>query len=383
MTSLGRLNTTAALSAAMGIALALGFVGPVAAQTVEQQLADLRARVDDIYGDGSKGFRISPNTRLKVYGYVKADFIEDLDFDLGTTIFDILSVVPGTPTDSSFRAQAIQSRIGFWTYTDTSMGELQTRIEGDFFGGGPNGGQFRLRHAYGEIGGLLIGKTWTNFMPIESYPDSLDFQGPAGIPFSRPEQVRYTHDLGNGFSLSGSIERDSASAGASNSPAVTAAGSYTFGDSFVKLAGLYHQVPSTGFGQLDGWGVNLSGNTSLWQGGTLQASLTTGEGIGSYMVFGGMDAIGASVIQTSGATLGINQAINPKTSVGLVYGYRDIDRGVLATDTQNITTVHASIYYKPVEKMQLGLEYIYAEKQQFDGVNVNASRIQASAQFNF
>ncbi|MDP4032216.1 MAG: DcaP family trimeric outer membrane transporter [Pseudorhodobacter sp.] len=382
MTSLRRLKGITAFSVTVGIALAAGLASPVTAETVEQQLADLRARVDDIYGDGTKGFRIAPNTRLKVYGYVKTDFIADLDYDLGTTIFDIINVVPGTPTDTTFRAQAIQSRIGFWTYTDTSFGELQTRIEGDFFGGGANGGQFRLRHAYGQLGGLLIGKTWTNFMPIESYPDALDFQGPAGIPFARPEQVRYTYDVGNGFSLSGSIERDSATSGASNNPAVTAAGSYSFGDSFVKLAGLYRTVPSGGQ-DIDAWGVNLSGNTKLWKGGTLQASLTTGEGIGSYMVFGGDDVLGTSAIRTSGVTLGLNQAINDKVSFGLVYGYRDIDQGALPTDTENLTTVHASIYYKPVEKMQLGLEYIYAEKQQFNGINVDASRIQASAQFNF
>lgn len=365
------------------VLLAASFLAPPAsAQTVEEQLAELRARVNDLEPDETKGFRLTPSTRMKIYGYIKADFISDLDFDLGTTIFDIVNVVPGTPEESHFRAQAIQSRIGFWTYTDTGLGELQTRLEGDFFGGGASGGTFRLRHAYGQLGGLLIGKTWSNFMPIESYPDSLDFQGPAGIPFVRPEQVRYTYDFGNGFGGSVSLERDAASSGASDNPAITAAGTYTFGDSFVKLAGLYRTVDGGGQ-ELDGWGVNLSGNTSLWQGGTLQASLTTGEGIGSYMVFGGADAIGNQTVETSGVTLGLKQDINDKFSAGLVFGYRDIDQGAVVTDTKNIKTVHASIYYKPVEKMQLGLEYIYAEKEQFDGQSVDASRIQASAQFNF
>jgi hypothetical protein len=367
-----------------GMAVVAALAGSAAAQSLEEQVADLKARVDDFYGDGTKGFRVAPNTRLKIYGYIKADFIQDLDYDLGTTIFDIVNVTPTTPRDEAFRAQAIQSRIGFWTYTETDLGELQVRLEGDFFGGGANGGEFRLRHAYGELGGLLIGKTWTNFMPIESYPDSLDFQGPAGIPFVRPEQVRYTHDFGNGFSLSGSIERDAASSGSSNGPAVTAAASYTSGNSFVKLAGLYRTVDGgPGIGEIDGWGVNLSGNTSLWQGGTLQASLTTGEAIGSYMVFGGADILGNQAIETSGLTVGLNQAINDKLSLGLVYGYRDIDIGANPTDPENLTTVHATVYYKPVERMQLGLEYIFAEKEQFDGQSVDASRVQASAQFNF
>jgi hypothetical protein len=39
-----------------------------------------------------------------------------------------------------------------------------------------------LRHANLTVGNLLIGRSWTNFMPIESYPVTLDFQGPSGIP---------------------------------------------------------------------------------------------------------------------------------------------------------------------------------------------------------
>lgn len=367
-----------------GLAVASMLAGPGSAQSLEEQVAELRSRVDDIYGDGSKGFRIAPNTRLKVYGYVKTDFIQDLDYDLGTTIFDIVNVTPTTPTEEAFRAQAIQSRIGFWTYTDTELGELQVRLEGDFFGGGANGGEFRLRHAYGQLGGVLIGKTWSNFMPIESYPDSLDFQGPAGIPFVRPEQFRYTHDFGNGFALSGSIERDAASSGGSDGPAVTAAASYTFGDSFVKLAGLYRNIDGgPGVGDIDGWGVNVSGYTSLWEGGKLQASLTTGEGIGSYMVFGGADFLGNQAIETTGVTLGLNQKVNDKLSLGLVYGYRDIDIGANPTDPENISTVHATAYYQPVERMTLGLEYIFAEKEQFDGQSVDANRVQFSAQFDF
>lgn len=360
--------------AALGLLMTLP---PVAAQTVEEQLAELRARVDDMEYDPDKGFRIGPNTRLKFYGYVKADLIQDLDFDLGTTFFGLDSIVPGAPTDDNFRAQAWQTRLGVDTYTDTAFGELHTKIEGDFFGNG--GGSFRLRHAYGELNGWLIGQTWTNFMPIESYPDSLDFQGPAGIPFTRQTQVRYTHDFGNGFGLSGSIENDPV--GGVDRPAVTAAATYAFGDSFVKLAAL-SRTANGATQEVDGWGINLSGNTSLWQGGSLQASYTTGEAIGSYMVFGGADTFGDTAIETSGVTVGLLQAVTPKIDAGLVYGLRDIDLGA-ATDTETLQTVHASVYFKPVDKVRLGLEYITGERELFNGTSESADRIQFSAQYNF
>lgn len=71
--------------------------------------------------------------------------------------------------------------------------------------------------------------------------------------------------------FSAAVERDNATSGAGNNPAMTAAASYRSADSLVKLAGLYRTVPSGGQ-DIDAWGVNLSGKTRLWQGGTLQAS---------------------------------------------------------------------------------------------------------------
>ena len=91
------------------------------------------------------------------------------------------------------------------------MGPLKTRFEGDFFGSGgnqifSNSTSFRLRHAFGSVGGLLAGQTWSNFMPIESYPGTVDFNGPAGLTFIRQAQLRYTHKIDDHLTLRGSVE---------------------------------------------------------------------------------------------------------------------------------------------------------------------------------
>lgn len=318
-------------------------------------------------------------TKVKVYGYIKADFFADQDTDLGTTTFGFSRLAPGFVQNSSTRAQAIQSRLGFSTSTETGFGTLKTVVEGDFFGGG--GGTFRLRHAYGELGNWLFGQTWTNFMPIESYPGTLDFQGPAGIPFARVTQVRYTLDRGTGFKASFSIEDDPAGA-VDERPAVTAAVSYKFGKSFVKLAGVSRSL-NTGAGTVSGYGVNLSGNTSLWQGGTLNASFTTGSAIESYYVFGGADFDAAgNAIDSNGITIGLSQAINDKFSVGVSYGLRDFDTGA-PTATSELQTVHLGVTYKPVKNVSLGLEYFTGKRTLFNNTSARADRIIASAQFSF
>ncbi|NVF16419.1 hypothetical protein [Vreelandella maris] len=62
---------------------------------------------------------------------------------------------------STLHVYQSQSSFGIATSTPTDRGVLKTRIEGDFFGS--DGGEFRLRHAYGEWNGLLAGQTKTNF----------------------------------------------------------------------------------------------------------------------------------------------------------------------------------------------------------------------------
>lgn len=350
----------------------------VSAQDSATELADLRERVEQLEAQqGGTGFNLPGDTTVEIYGYAKVDLFFDLDSPLGTTFFGLANLEPGFTKNSDSSAQAFQSRLGFRTSTETDLGTLKTVIEGDFFGNG--GGSFRLRHAYGSLGGFLAGQTWTNFMPIESYPGTLDFQGPAGIPFVREAQVRYTHDVGNGFMLSGSVEDDPS--GVSTRLAVTAAASYEFGDSFVKLAVLSRQVEGA-TEDVDGWGVNLSGYTSLWEGNTIQASLTTGEAIGSYMVFGGADVFGNTAVETDGLTLGISQDFAEKFSAGLVYGLRDIKQGA-ATDTETLETLHLTLNYKPVERVNVGLEYITGERTLFNNRSARADRVQTSVQFNF
>ncbi len=381
------------------IAIAAFSALPAGAQSIEQRLDALTARVNELSvgapSQAGPGFQVAPNTRLEFYGFVKLDFFQDFDADIGDDFFGLPLIPPGTPSENTFSAHARQSQFGFKTYTDTSYGELVTRVEGDFEGVGSDGsGGFRLRHAYGEIGPWLVGQTWGLFTPINSYPNSLDFQGPAGVPFSRPIQVRYTYDAGNGVKVIGSIERDPLDSSGDDAfggptsarfPSLNAAVNYSFGGNFVQAAAIYRSLDGLSGETVDGFGINLSGNASLWEGGLLQVAATTGEGIGSIDVFGvpDLDVAGTEAIEHSGITIGITQKITPKLSVALVGGFSDTEYGGDLTGIENITTAHATVYYSPVEKVTLGVEFIYGDVERFDGTSFDARRLQASATFNF
>jgi len=375
--------------AALATATTVALAGTASAQGQSPTAtASLEDRVEAL--ESFEGFRLPGGATAQFYGYVKGDVIFDDDFDLGNTIFDLGTIgrADGPEQDDASRAHAFQTRLGLDVTRPTDQGDIALKIEGDFFGDG--GGQLRLRHAYGEFQGLLVGQTWTNFMPIESYPATIDFQGPAGLPFVRQGQVRYTYQTEQGFGFSASVEDDP---GDSDRVGVTAALFYEQERYFFKVAGLSRELNDGMGGTEDGWGVNVSGNAQLWDGGSINASYTTGEGIGSYMVFGGMaggingngdiDAAG-DAIETEAWQIGISQSVQDFT-LGLQYGYREVESffGADSNDTEELQTVHATVIYRWADNVNVGLEYIYGERSEFDNDAFENDRIQFAVQYTF
>lgn len=380
------------------------------AAELKARVAALESRIGSLEDEGRLKF--ANGTTVEIGGYIKTDFIFDFDEALGDS-FDTSAIsITDVGDNERFRGHARQSRLFFKTSTDTAHGPLKTHIEFDFFGGGgnevfSNSYNPRLRHAYGTWNGWTVGQTWSNFMPIESYPTTVDFEGPAGIPFVRQAQIRYSFPVSDSVIISASLEnsefsgRDAAGnisesttsgirAGLDELPDFTLAAAWQGEKAFVKLATVVRKFNSpTSNDTATGWGVNLSGNASLWEGGMLYGSLTYGDGIGRYLINGFaqdafVDAAGdLQTIQAMGATLGVSQAISPKLTAGLALGYYEVDDTFAPTDTDNISTAHASLFYKPTERMTIGAEVIYGRREIVSGASDDATRLQTSVQFNF
>ena len=89
---------------------------------------------------------------------------------------------------------------------------MKTTFEFELFGTGVDEGQttFRLRHAYGELGYWGAGQTWSPFMDIDVFPNSLEYWGPTGMVFFRNVQVRWMPIQGD-TRLTLALERPGAS----------------------------------------------------------------------------------------------------------------------------------------------------------------------------
>jgi hypothetical protein len=132
----------------------------------------------------------------KLGGYLKVDLIHDFDEIGSTDSFDVRTI-PTTETadGDATRIHARQTRINLDVTGPTSAGPFRAFVEGDFFSD-QNG--FRMRHAYGTIGEVLGGQTWSTFMDEDAMPETLDFESPVAFPLVRQAQVRWTHQLGDG-----------------------------------------------------------------------------------------------------------------------------------------------------------------------------------------
>ena len=398
----------------MGATAAIALLAAGAAQA--QSLEELRARVEALEAQQAESGRVKvpAGTTIEFGGYAKLDFTYDLDQGMGDTV-NIGGLTPGAKDGGGFRAHARQSRFFFKTSTDTAQGPVNTHLEFDFFGSGgnevlSNSYNPRLRHAYGTWNGFLAGQTWTNFMPIEFYPNTLDFQGPTGIPFIRQAQLRYSMPVNEQLTISASLENSEFSghnaagllgqtsgnptsgfnAELDELPDFTLAALYK-GDGFgLKAAGVVRQLNTPNDTDDDiGWGINLAGSADLWQGGKLVASGTYGDGIGRYIIDGVgedgfVDAAGnLHTIEAWGAVAQVSHDFTDQVSAALAYSYYSVEDNFVGTRTDNLSIVHASLFYKPNKKVLIGAEVIYGERELANGLDEDATRLQTSFQFNF
>ncbi len=376
-------------------------------------------------GDFPGSFKLpGTDTSLAIGGFVRADFIGSLDHDVGDSFFADGIPEAGTPSTGTTSFNARVSRINFDARTPTRLGEARAFLELDLFGSPGNeviSNSFnpRVRHAFGELGPVLAGQTWTLFMPLASYPWTADFHGPQGIPFVRQAQLRYTHDVGNGLTVAGSIEnpelwgqsyvgldigsRSQGEAGVDRIPDFVGAVQYDQGGWHFKLAGLARlmsvedvELPDGRLVDDDefGWGLMGAAVVPVAPTTNFNVNLTYGDGVGRYLlgVFGRQDAFldeGGSLdaIESWGLATSIMHSWTDQFTSNVVYGRHEVNDTFFAGATETTQSIHVNTFWQPVDRTTFGLEYIHGRRDfdNRDGIDRDntANRVMATAQFNF
>jgi len=357
-------------------------------------------------GDIPGSFKLpGTNTSIKFGGYVKADalFSSRSAGGQGDQLL-IASAIPlsGKNESEQLTFHARQTRFNMTTSTPSPMGEVKTFIETDFFGTDgnevvSNSAGVRLRHAYGQIGGLLIGQTWSNFMVVGAAAEVLDFGGPVGAIFIRQTQIKYTQPFSDGqWSVSlENPESNIASVGPVNDdrlPDITGRVDLQTRLGLLTFTGLARQIRiDTPAAQDSKWGGALGFSGVIPTIGKDKFYFTTnyGNAIGRYAVGLFPDgAIANGNLDLSDAWIAMAAYThwwNADLRSSVVFsGLRaSFGEGVSGGQTKSAQSSHLNLIWSPLKNTNVGLEYIYGHRTLVDNQVGVLNRIQTSAQYLF
>jgi len=370
----------------------------------------------------------------KVYGFVMADAIYDfkrVDPDWQDTLR--VTTIPTESglygNDGNFVFSVRQSRLGI----SGDYGEdITYKLEGELFGVGSDQGQttLRVRHAWATYKNFGMGQTWSNFMDIDIFPNTIDYWGPTGMVFYRNKQARYTFPMGEDeFSVS--IEdpdtalsvgrfRDTDNCDLPTAPPDCESTDSTAADVFQSyndipdLSARYRNngdfghyqvagiVRKLGYERLDtgdddyevGWGINTSAGLKTWGDDVLKLQLVYGEGIGNYMNDGGLDIApdSANILRASAETVPItgistyyDHYWNDKWSTSVGWSMIDLDTSSGQDDSEfkRGQIAQINLLHYPADHVMLGTEFIWGEREDISGNTGTDYRIQFSLKVDF
>ena len=420
-------------------------------QQLDQEMKELKAQIDAVeraakspavpttttpsVSSGTTGRpanetkQVEEKNNIDLYGFIMLD----TGYDFKTNDPDWFDVVRPTKLPSfsgEFAPEGKvyygvrQSRFGVKTSTPTRFGNLKTQFEFELFGTGVDAGQttFRLRHAYGELGQFGAGQTWSPFMDIDVYPNSVEYWGPNGMVLFRNLQFRWMPIRNDRTQLTFAVERPGASAdGGVYADRIELQGvkpKFDMPDfswnarlirnwGYVQLAGIFRKIswvdlnrtPTLDLsGDAFGWGLNLTSNLKFSKKDTGKFEVIYGEGIQNYMNDAPVDIgvknnlanpvtpIEGVALPALGVVAFLDHNWSDSFSTSIGYSMLNIEN----SDAQKPSDFHQGHYaltnllYHPVPRVTIGSEFVFGRRINFrDGFNVNDYRIQFSFKYDW
>lgn len=348
--------------------------------------------------------------RMKVGGYIKSDFVIDLDGTLDETQFLMSTIpVPEMPeyaNDGYVSFFAKESRFNLdLRRVMPGATPLRGFLEGDFFS---SGNQFRLRHAYMTVGDFLIGQTWTTLSFLESMPYMIDFAAGDALFGGRAAQIRYQHKVNEHWKMSAALEELSflgienpnnfQGKASRQSPLLALRADYRWDNGLLLMGSSIAQLhwdggasgPSDSALQYD---FVVAGRQNLGPSSYWTWNVSYGEGSGeNIMAFAGSNA--NAVLNANGkldtfpafaVVLGLGRNWNSAWSSNLSYAYGWLDtpesRDPLSLKRGGIG--HVNLIWKPVQQFSTGMEFMWGTVRVQDGSLGRAERIQMMGKFEF
>lgn len=326
--------------------------------------------------------------------------------------------VPGAiPVGGVSESTDLDSHIKFsriWFGFDDTLeagDKLSARLELDLFGSAlgneasTNTFGVTVRHAWFSWNNWLFGQTWSNFMDVAALPDSVDFIGATdGTVFVREPMVKYTsgpwsiavenpQTTVTPFRGGARINSDDG-----NLPDINVRYRYAQPWGHVTAGAMLRQLKyqSRGATRIDGRTSALAGTVSgryLFNANNdIRVALNFGQGLGRYVGLGiASDAVidGAGDIEAIDGVAGFiafRHVFNPKLRSNVHWSASRWDNDTALTGlavTESVHSFSANLFYTPVPRLDLGLEYRHGSRTLENGADGDLDRLHFIARYAF
>ena len=304
------------------------------------------------------------------------------------------------PTNISARASKLNPEFR----TPIGAKEVRAFFESDFAG---EGAAFRLRHAYAQFIGFIVGQTWSTFSDPEVDLEDLDFEGVSSENVIRQPLIRYRWRPDPRTRLAIAIETPAVSltggTGVNLMPDLIARAIRDHSEGgHVQLAGVLRQIrgeADPGDVRMDwGWGLSGSGVFPFRIGSLKDRVLfqvNVGKGIARYIndleSLGGTDAVFDSTsgelhaLPALGWYVGYEhswkewkevETMNLRSTI--LWSFVDVDNFDFqppnAYDRTNRFAVN--LVFSPADRVDVGVEVIRGSRENRDGEKGYATQVQ-------
>lgn len=339
-----------------------------------------------LFANAGDGIPVTSDASIKLYGFIRADGTYDLkgsNADAG----DWGSFLQTQPISGS--AAAKKHGDAYITGRGSRLGlagtlpnaDVNFKLETDFNGTtaesgrpgqlGTNSTGFRIRHAYVQFGGWLVGQSWTNFEDLGSLVETVQFNPTLTAATPRQGQIRYTFGLGKGSDLSVAVENAQSFTTSGNdfdrSLDFTARWTLTsdWGHVSARLASSQYRVETGSASRSTrGYQAGFSGSYNLGSTGRLVYGLFSGDGGGRYLwgslLQGAVDT-GSEISKFKSTAFHVGYTHNwtPKLRSNVAYSqinFKENPNALANFHNKELTQAHVNLIATVAKNTEFGVE---------------------------
>ncbi len=360
------------------------------------------------------GLDLSFGGRVKIDAIYNANSVGGARTSKSDLAFSPTGILVPETNRNSLDANIRESRVWATLKLPVGSNSLSTYVEFDFFdskkdssGRSHVANEPRLRHLYSSFRNFTIGKTYTTFANLSSYPEINDANGPVGNLLVRQELIRYNNSLNWGevfLSLEKGESTFSLSTGGSfqvnDDQIPDIVGKIKISDSWgnLSIAGVVREINGDGkivAGSNDKqWGaaISISGRLFISSQNNLRFALSYGNALGKYA---SSNAFNDATIDNAGKInlteiIGFHLAYQHwwtstlRSSLAIGAAYADQDTSTAAmTINKMFASSHLNLMWSPLRKMTLGFEWLHGYRELENGNDGHMDRLQFSAIYKF